>query len=1126
MTGLRKAPLLAMVSALALAGCSTVTAQTATPVPMPAPVAAVADPLAAGFADPPSEARPRVWWHWMNGNVTREGIAADLAWMDRVGIGGMQNFDANLDTPQVVENRLVFMTPEWRDAFRFAASEADRLGLELAIAASPGWSETGGPWVPPEDGVKKLAWGETRLAGGQRFTGRINRAPTTTGPYQTMAAVDELAGLQGGGPSHTPVAADHVAVLAVPLREPVLPTPRFTQTDGTAVDPTSLTDTDLESSVRLPLSADLDGSLLITYPQAVTVRTLDLGMPGLVRMFRSSPVVAALEARVDGTWRKVADLPLSPTPTTHSFDPVTAREFRLVVGRNQHMIPMTEMNGVPGAIVVDFFAIPDMSSVAVSDFRLSAGHRLGRVQEKAGFAGILDYYPIMSGDTTRADLQPGGAIDLSDRVDAQGNLDWTPPAGSDWLVLDFGWSLIGTTNHPATPEATGLEVDKYDAAAVRRYLEHYLGMYRETVGDDLMGERGLRALLTDSIEVGHANWTPRMEAEFQARRGYALRPWLPALAGIVIGSEAETERFLYDWRQTLSDLLTEAHYVTVAEVAHENGLTLYGEALEDKRPMLGDDLSMRRHADIPMAALWTYPRDGQVRTTLLGDMKGAASTAHVYGQRFVAAESMTAASSPWAFAPRDLRRFIDLEFAYGINRPVIHTSVHQPSDDLQPGLSLAIFGQYFNRHETWAEMAGPWVDYMARNSWMLSQGQYFADIALFKGEESPVTAQFATSIPAGLPTAYAYDFVNAEMLTDAFRVEQGILVSQGGTRYRVLALGPDAQHMTLPTLRRIAELVEQGATVVGRKPSATPSLADDAAEFAALADRLWQNPRVIDSADVQGALASMGVAADFAYTGAAGAEILFLHRQVGAQHLYFLTNRQNRPEPVEARFRVTGMQPEWWDAVSGTASPLSYHTEGQHTVIQLSLGAEESGFVVFRQPAQASSANHSVAQPTVLASLEAQPWQVTFQPGRGAPAGSLPLDRLQPLNTMAEPGLRYFSGISTWTTEVEVPAAALGAPLWLDLGQVGDVAEVWINGIYAGTSWFAPDRVEISRQVRAGSNSVEVRVANLWVNRLIGDVQPGAERVSFTAAPTYMPDAPLRPAGLIGPVRLLRGQQD
>ena len=1107
----------AALMALALAGCAT----TAEVAPASLSVAA-SDPLAEGFYSPPGAARPRVWWHWMNGNITREGIARDLAWMARVGIGGFHNFDANLSTPQIVDNRLVYMTPEWRDAFRFAASEAARLDLEMAIAASPGWSETGGPWVAPADGMKKLVWGETRLAGGQRFRGVINRAPDETGPFLTMAEADPLAmALESEQQREMPVQAGRVAVLAVPLGGPRLPQPRFTSAGSDTVDAAALADTDFASGATMLLDAQLSGAMLVTYPRAVTVRNLRLAIPGMVRPFRSSPVRALLEAKVDGAWVKVADLPITSVPGTHAFAPVTAREFRLRVEENPNVAPPTEMDGAPGAVPVDIFAIGDLSSIRVTDFRLSGEHLVGRAEDKAGFGAVMDFYAITSGDTAPTGLQLGEVIDISDRVAADGTLDWTAPAGNDWLVLDMGWSLTGKTNHPAPPEATGLEVDKFDPAAVRRYVEHYLGMYRETVGDDLFGQRGLTALLTDSIEVGFANWTPAMEAEFAERRGYTLRPWLPALAGLVIGSEADTEKFLFDYRQTLAELVSDYHYGTVAEVAHEQGLIVYGEALEDKRPLLGDDLSMRRHADVPMAALWAFPRGGQVRTTFLGDMKGAASTAHVYGQQFVAAESMTAANSPWAFAPRDLRRFIDLEFAYGINRPVIHTSVHVPVEDRQPGLSLMIFGQYFNRNETWAEMAGPWVDYMSRTAYVLQQGEYQADIAYFRGEEAPLTAQFAAAVPAGLPTRYGYDFINAEMLADAFSVDGGALVSQGGTRYRVLALGPDARQMTLPTLRRIAALVEAGATVVGRKPVATPSLADDAAAFAALADQLWSHPRVIDSSDAEAALAQMGVGADFSFSGGGqGAEILFLHRLLDDGHAYFLTNRQNRVENVTARFRVTGLRPEWWDAVTGTTRPLSFSVDGQHTVVPLNLGPEESGFVVFREATDAASANHAHTRWSTHASLNAQPWQVQFQPGRGAPAG-ITMEQLRPLESFAEPGIRYFSGVTTYTTEQVLPDFGNGSQVWLDLGQVGDVAEVWVNGQFAGTSWWAPDRVNISSFVRIGSNQIEVRVANIWQNRLIGDAQPGAEPVAFVAAPTYLPNAPLRPSGLIGPVRVL-----
>ena len=128
------------------------------------------DPLKKGFENPPSSARPRVWWHWMNGNITKEGIKLDLEWMHGVGIAGFQNFDAALATPQVVDKRLAYMTPEWKDAFKYAISLGDQFGMEMAIAGSPGWSESGGPWVPAPQGMKKYVWSETVVEGGKPFT--------------------------------------------------------------------------------------------------------------------------------------------------------------------------------------------------------------------------------------------------------------------------------------------------------------------------------------------------------------------------------------------------------------------------------------------------------------------------------------------------------------------------------------------------------------------------------------------------------------------------------------------------------------------------------------------------------------------------------------------------------------------------------------------------------------------------------------------------------------------------------------------------------------------------------------------------------------------------------------------
>jgi hypothetical protein len=563
----------------------------------------------------------------------------------------------------------------------------------------------------------------------------------------------------------------------------------------------------------------------------------------------------------------------------------------------------------------------------------------------------------------------------------------------------------------------------------------------------------------------------------------------------------------------------------VAKVAHENGLTVYGEALENGRPVLGDDLAMRSHTDVPMAAMWTFNRGGAPRPTLIGDMKGAASVAHIYGQNIVSAESMTSAFAPWAFAPSDLKRVIDLEFASGVNRPIVHTSVHQPVDDKLPGLSLMIFGQYFNRHESWAEMARPWVDYMSRTGYLLQQGRDHADLAYFYGEDSPVTSLFEQDVPTDLPTRYAYDFVNADILANRMRVDKGELAA-GNARYRALYLGGSSRVMTLATLQRIAALVDQGATVIGTAPERAPGLRDDPAAFRALATRLWSgNPqgkgRVIASTDPEAALASAGVTPDFRFgDGAQDADYRFVHRKLADGDLYFVNNRTANAGHIEARFRVTGKQPEIWRAIDGTAAPVSYRTEGSDTVIPLDVGAEDAFFILFRKSASAPSAALPKPAPHIVATL-ANPWTVSFQPGRGAPA-SITMPTLTPLESNADTGIRYFSGIATYATRFTLPKGVKpDAPLWIDLGRIGDLAEIRVNGQLAGSSWFAPYRIDIGKLAKSGGNQLEVKVANLWVNRLIGDQQPGAQKITATFAPTYKPDAPLRPSGLIGPVTLM-----
>ena len=1099
-----------------------------------ASVEAKSEALIAGFREPPNAARPRVWWHWMNGNITEDGIRKDMEWMKRVGIGGLQNFDASLLTPQIVDKRLVYMTPDWKHAFHFAAELADKLDLELAIASSPGWSETGGPWVQPKNGLKKLVWNETLVDGGKRFRGRLAQPPAVTGPFQSLAVDDPMAALAPGKHAPAPSYYADTLVLAFPVRNTRAPAlPQVTDGSGEPIDAAILNDGDLQTTIDLKRgSTEQPGALLLTYPVATTVRSATVYVRGQSALSNLG-VLPRLEARSkDGTWRKVCDVPLSPIPTTVSFDAITAKEFRLVFEpKDSTTIDMSE--GAPGAAGGEILSAMSASSkkpFKVAELRLSSDAKVNRFEAKAGFSVERDYYQLdvdVGGNTDG--VSPGSVIDLTGRMKADGTLDWTPPRGN-WRVLRMGFSLLGTTNHPAPAEATGLEVDKFDGAAVREYLETYLGMYRDTTGDELMGAHGVRALLNDSIEVGAANWTPKMLEQFKRLRGYDATPWMPALTGVIIGSRKASDAFLYDYRRTLADLIASEHYGTIATIAHEHGLKVYGEALEDNRPSLGDDMTMRSHTDIPMSAMWTYARKTGPKPTYLADIKGAASVAHLYGQNLVAAESMTSKRAPWAFAPSDLRRVIDLEFVTGVNRPVIHTSVHQPVDDKVPGLSLFFFGQYFNRHENWAEMAKPWVDYISRNSYLLQQGRNFADVAYFYGEEAPLTGLYGETTIADAPTSYAYDFLSVDALMKLLSVENGELVAKSGARYKVLYLGGSSKRMTLPVLQRIASLGDAGAVIVGDAPQSSPSLDEDEAAFDALVKRLWRDQpvttvgqgKVIAGLSVEAALASLQVKPDFSYTKPQNdSELLFIHRHLTDGDVYFVNNRKNRPEHVDVHFRVTGKAPEIWHADAGSTEAASYRIEGNETIVPLDMTAEDSFFVVFRKPAQAPSATVPTKLFTRIGEIDG-PWDIAFQANRGAPA-SMRLDSLASLSDQADPGVKYFSGVATYMKTFTVPAGGKpGAPLYLDLGRIGDVAEVRVNGQMAGTVWKAPYRLDIGSMVHRGRNSLDIRVADLWVNRLIGDAQSGAKKITYTSMPTYTAAAPLRPSGLLGPVTLLQ----
>ena len=357
-------------------------------------------------------------------------------------------------------------------------------------------------------------------------------------------------------------------------------------------------------------------------------------------------------------------------------------------------------------------------------------------------------------------------------------------------------------------------------------MDGYLNSYRNTVGADFMGKRGIRYVITDSWEAGTQNWTDNMIAEFRNARGYDPLPWLPVLSGHVVQSAQASDQFLWDLRKTIADLTADEHYGQVEASLKQRGMGHYGESHESGRAFIADGMEVKKLDDVPMGAMWTQPL-GVYREQYGydADDRESASVAHIYGQNLAAAESMTARiDSAWAWSPATLKPTADQELLNGINRIVIHESAHQPLVDPSkaPGLTLGPYGQWFNRNETWAEEAGPWIDYLARSSYLLQQGRFAADLLYYYGEDSNLTAIFANKAP-DVPSGYGFDYLNADGLIHAISVVKGQLATHSGMRYRILVLDPYSQHMSLPVLRAIHSLVADGAVVAGAKPIDTPA---------------------------------------------------------------------------------------------------------------------------------------------------------------------------------------------------------------------------------------------------------------------------------------------------------------
>lgn len=1068
--------------------------------------------LGRQFEHPPESARPRTWWHWVSGNVSAQGITADLEAMKEIGLGGAQLF--TVDQSQV-KGPVKFMSPQWRGFVHQSLTEAERLGLEMAMEGCDGWSESGGPWIKPEQGMQHVVWTETNVQGGAKISLSLAQPPATRGYYEDIALL--------GFPT---------------LKGDDLPAPAEIKANVPGVEGSKLGDRSLNTETTLKLShKNAPLRITLVYAEPVTARSLIVeGDPGLARFS------GHLEVSQEGShYTKVGPITLHGISV---FPATSGKCFRL--------------------------SFPRISSPKL---RLSKLYLAGaRVDQWAARIGMERKQDL---PFTDAALAPDDVIDPATVTNLTGRREWEAPAGH-WTLVRIGHTGTGATTHPAAK--AGLECDKMSSQVVRFHFDQMFG----PVFADSPAQVGksLRYILLDSWEAGCENWTPLMREQFARRRGYSLAPWLPVFTGRVVKNQEATQRFLWDFRRTLADLVTDCHYGVAQQFAHEHNMGLYAEAPGIHLPTVADNLACKGRTDIPMGEFWvSHPPEGNI-----DDPKEAAAAAHIYGKPIVATESFTSTRefAAWANDPYGLKALGDMEFCLGVNRFVFHRYAHQPWPDRKPGMSMGPWGINFERSNTWWKQGAAWMDYLSRCQYLLQQGRFVADLLYFYGEGAPARLAYKALKPA-VPPGFDYDVCNAEILLDQMSAENGEIALKSGMRYRVLVL-PDTDRMTLPVLQKIQSLVRAGATVYGPKPQKSPSLmgpADSDQTIQSIAAEVWGD---CDGSNTTlhtygkgkvlwgGAITRALPAPDFT---AAQTSVLFIHRRTAGADIYFVANQQQAQRIVECSFRVSGRVPELWHPDSGRRESLAlYRTADGQTTLPIHFDPVGSVFVVFRSPETATpiasvqrngqrlfaGADAAPAELPVCGSgkinlLAWQPgaytlttssgktlgakvgslpppvtvegdWQLSFPPKLGAPATAT-FDHLISWTESSNQGVKYFSGTATYQKEITIPAAffARHRRIFLDLGTVKNLAEVRVNGKPLGVLWKAPFRVEITGAARRGKNQLEIRVTNLWPNRLIGDQKlPEAQRITWTSVQLYKSDAPLLPSGLLGPVRILPAQ--
>ena len=876
--------------------------------------------LEEAFRNPPSTAFARTWWHWMNGNISEIGITRDLEAMKRVGCSGFQIFQVGSG---IAKGPVDYGSPQHIHLLQHAAREANRLGLEFAMHNCPGWSSSGGPWITPELSMQVVTWSETLVAGGRSVDVTLREPPARQNYYRDAM------------------------VLAIPSAPGEDAQPLKVTSNSGPVQPAALNG---DPSAGVEVTA----FLLLEYAEPVEARSVAIfgsappatnagrggGGGGGGRGFAASLGVS-LEASDDGVqFRKVADLAAVPAPgrggpldypLTANFAATRAKYFR-VVTTGPRRVAAVRLSATPG----------------LANFAVKANY--------GGSRGMGAQAAAAQAETPAGGfLQTSAVVDVTRFMDHQGRLQWQAPSGN-WTVLRIGHTTTGAINSPGPDGGVGLECDKFSKEAYEFHFTQFFGKLFPVI--EPLAAKGMAGAIIDSYETGLQNWTARFPQEFQKRRGYDLKPYMPAMLGRVVGSPEVSDRFLWDIRKTHAELMQEYYYGTFQEQCHKHGMKSF---IEPYDPGNFDEMPTGQYADMVMGEFWL----GQPNQH---SIKLVSSVGHIYDKKIIGAESFTG-QSKWQEHPYCMKTTGDFMYAQGLNNYVFHRYCHQPHPDVAPGMTMGPWGWFFDRTNTWFEKSPGWLKgYVARAQNMLRQGAFVGDLLYFTGEDSPQVSPAEAQLKPPPPAGYDWDTIDAGAILTRVKIENGRIVLPNGIHYRVMVLRENAR-LSLALLRKIRDLVDDGMVlVVNSKPSQIPGLTNYPAsdtEVRQIASEMWGDldgvrhttrhvgkGRIFWGEPMPELLAQLGVAPDLEFTAkSADAPIHWIHRRVGDAEVYFIANRRRQSEDLVCTFRVNGKQPEFWDAATGEIAKVATYEEADgRTRVPLRLDPAGSIFVVFRAP--------------------------------------------------------------------------------------------------------------------------------------------------------------------------------